>query len=145
MSLTSSSALMSPPINRMVRSSSQQVTAIWSNEFQLAQRRAAWNTIIESTLLNWLRDPNQLQDDGFDAPSPMIIRLSLDFAEECRDFNWPAPTGIVADPNGGIVFELNEGELSEVFHVWEDGSIEYMEFHGAQLVVRSLVEEAADK
>ncbi len=51
-----------------------------------------------------------------------------------RDFQ--LPDSIVPDPNGGIVFERREGKVSEVLHVWDDGSAEYMRFRGTQLVER---------
>lgn len=89
--------------------------------------------------MGWLRDPSQLDDDGIDPPSGTIIRLSMDWAENYRDKGLPAPDRVAPDPNGGIVFERREGNVSEVVHVWEDGTIEYMRFEGTHLVERSPV------
>ncbi len=100
------------------------------------ERREAWNRLIEEKLLEWLRDPRQLEDDGIDAPTATIVRLSLDLAERFREKGFPAPDRIVPDPNGGIVFERHEGDVSEVLHVWDDGSVEYMRFRATQLVER---------
>lgn len=99
-------------------------------------RRDAWQRLIDGKLLAWLRDPGQLEDDGIDAPTATIVRLSLDWAEQWRDEGLPAPNSIVPDPNGGIVFERREGNVSEALHVWDDGSAEYMRFRGTQLVER---------
>ena len=99
-------------------------------------RREAWQRLIDAKLLQWLRDPSQLEDDGTDAPTPTIVRLSLDLAERFREEGLPAPDSIVPDPNGGIVFERREGDVSEVLHVWDDGLAEYMRFHGTQLAER---------
>ena len=99
-------------------------------------RRKTWQRLIDRQLLEWLRDPSQIEDEGLDAPSATIIRLSLDLAESFRDRGLPAPASIVPDPNGGIVFERREGDVSEVFHVWDDGSVEYLRFHETQLVER---------
>lgn len=98
--------------------------------------RDSWQKLIDHKLLDWLRDPSQLEDDGIDAPSETIIRLSLDLAEDCRDQGLPVPDSIVPDPNGGVVFERREGNESEVLHVWDDKTVEYMRFHGTRLVER---------
>jgi hypothetical protein len=90
----------------------------------------------------WLRDPSQLQDEGIEPPSGTVIRLSMDLAENYRDRGLPAPDSVVPDPNGGIVFERREGDVSEVFHVWDDGTVEYMLFEGARLVERNPVDAA---
>lgn len=99
-------------------------------------RREAWQRLIDQGLLEWLRDPSQLEDDGIDVPTATIVRLSLDLAERFREEGFPSPDRIVPDPNGGIVFERREGNVSEVLHVWDDGSVEYMRFHGTQLSER---------
>ncbi len=99
-------------------------------------RREAWQRLIDRKLLEWLHDPNQLEDEGIDAPTATIIRLSLDLAERFREEALPAPDSIVPDPNGGVVFERREDEVSEVLHIWDDGSVEYMRFRGTQLVER---------
>jgi len=101
-----------------------------------AVRREAWQRLIDERLLEWLSRPTQLDEDGFDAPTATIIRLSLDLAERFCEEGFPPPDSIVPDPNGGIAFERREGHVSEVLHVWDDGSVEYMRFHGTQLVER---------
>ncbi|MEZ6086446.1 MAG: hypothetical protein R3C05_00105 [Pirellulaceae bacterium] len=83
-----------------------------------------------------MSDPARLEDEGFDSPTASILRLSLDLAEKYRDAGLSAPNSVVPDPNGGIVFERQEGSTSEVLHVWDDGSVEYMRFLGTQLVER---------
>jgi hypothetical protein len=60
-------------------------------------------------------------------------------AEKFRDEGLPVPDRIVPDPNGGIVFERREGDVSEVIHVWDNGSVEYIRFHGTQLAERQPV------
>lgn len=99
-------------------------------------QREAWQDLIDRNLLTWLRNPSDIEDDGFDAPSPTILRLSLDLAERFREEGLPAPDSIVPDPNGGIVFQRREGNVSEMLHVWDDGSVEYMCFHGTTLAER---------
>jgi hypothetical protein len=103
---------------------------------QEMKTQAAWQRVIDQTLMDWLRDPGQLQDEGVVPPAGTIIRLSMDMAESFRDEGRPAPDSVVVDPNGGIVFERREGNVSEVLHVWEDRTVEYMRFEGARLVER---------
>ncbi|MEX0820146.1 MAG: hypothetical protein WD070_11160 [Pirellulaceae bacterium] len=99
-------------------------------------RREAWQRLIDEKLLEWVREPGQLKDNGIDAPTATIVRLSLYWASQFCEAGFPAPDSIVPDPNGGIVFERREGDVSEVLHVWDDGSAEYMRFHGTQLAER---------
>jgi hypothetical protein len=89
-------------------------------------------------LMDWLCDPSQFCDEGIDVPSGMIIRRSIALAENFRDMGLPPPDSVVPDPNGGIVFERREGQISEVFHIWDDGTVEYMRFDGSRLVERSM-------
>ena len=103
---------------------------------QKSQFRDGWQSVINNTLENWLRDPSQLSDDGVDAPTGGTIRQALDVAEQLRDWEIAPPDSVVLDPNGGIVFETRAGQNSEVVHIWADGTVEYMEFDGAKLVWR---------
>lgn len=101
--------------------------------------RAAWQKLIEKHLLNWLHDPTQLEDEGVEVPQRTIIRLSIDVAEKFRDEGLPPPDSVVPDPNGGIVFERRDNDLTEVIHIWDDGSVEYQQFRGCQLVQRQQI------
>jgi hypothetical protein len=98
--------------------------------------RRAWQRLIDQTLMDWLRDPGQLEDEGIEPPSRTTIRVSMDLAEAYRDEGRPAPDSVACDPNGGIVFERRQGDVSEVLHVWDDGSVEYICFQGTRLVER---------
>lgn len=116
------------------------VTPVTLGELHDGAARKAWQHVIDETLSEWLRDPSQLDDDGIDPPSGTIIRLAMDWAENFRDKGFPAPDSVAPDPNGGIVFERREGNVSEVVHVWDDWAVEYMRFEGTHLVERSPVE-----
>jgi hypothetical protein len=96
-----------------------------------------WQQVIEGDLTAWLRNSKQFEDDGVDPPSGTIVRLAMDIAESFRNQGWPGPDIVVADPNGGIVFERKSGDISEVVHIWDDGSAEYMQFDGTRMVQRA--------
>lgn len=95
-----------------------------------------WQSWIDGTLREWLRDPSQIADDGVEPPTDTIIRLALDLAEQFRDGGYPPPNRIVPDPNGGIVFERSVRGTSASYHIWDDGKVEYLEFLGTRLVSR---------
>lgn len=103
------------------------------------RRREAWQRLIDAKLAVWLRDPNKVEDEGIDAPTATIVTVSLNLAERFMAAGFPPPDGIVPDPNGGIVFERREDHVSEVLHVWDDGSVEYMRYHGTRLAERQLL------
>ncbi len=101
--------------------------------------REAWDQVIDHKLIAWGSDPSQLEDEGIDPPTREIIYQAIRLAQEYRDAKCPAPDSIVPDPNGGIVFERREKDVSEVLHIWEDGTTEYLFFRGTRLVERRIL------
>lgn len=99
----------------------------------------AWRSLLQSTLIHWIENPNDLEDEGLDAPSPQILEKALRVAERMRNEGFPQPTEIVRDPNGGIVFERNLPDESLVVHLWDDGAIERMRFQGSSLIERESI------
>ncbi len=100
------------------------------------ESREKWQELIDRKLIEWGRDPSQFDDEGVEPPSREIIRLAIALAEQFRDDGLTPPDSVVPDANGGIVFERRENDVSEVFHVWDDGTVEYQRFHGTRLVER---------
>ena len=98
--------------------------------------RASWQNLIDHKLIEWGRDPGQFDDEGVEAPTRETIRLAIVWAQALRDAGFAPPDNVVPDPNGGIVFERREKEVSEVFHIWDDGSVDYCYFRGTRLVER---------
>lgn len=97
--------------------------------------REQWRSAILQ-LLEWLREPSQLEDDGIEAPTGTIIRLALDVAEKHMRLGYVGPDSIAPDPNGGVVFSRTEHGVSELIYVWDDGKIEYMQLKGSELLQR---------
>ena len=95
-----------------------------------------WQHLIDQHLTRWEATSLAFDDEGIEPPSWEIIRLAIHLAERCRDLGWAAPDCVVPDPNGGIVFERRENGLSEVLHVWDDGTVERQLFRGTRLVER---------
>lgn len=98
--------------------------------------RERWQRLIDHKLIEWGRDTSQIDDEDVEPPSAEIIGLAITLAEQLKTQGITPPDSIVFDPNGGIVFERQEGDVSEVFHVWDDGEVEYRRFYGTRLVER---------
>lgn len=101
-----------------------------------AAHRTAWQQAIERTLAEWGRDPSQLDEEGTVTPSRETIQLAIDLAALMSKAVLPAPTRIVPDAEGGIVFERQEKGVFESIRISADGSIEHRVFENCRLVFR---------
>ncbi|MBI3465711.1 MAG: hypothetical protein HY000_22055 [Planctomycetes bacterium] len=101
-----------------------------------ADRRAenaasdAWQRIIDSTLMGWASNPSQLEDEGVEPPSAETVRLAIRLAQSLQRAGLSPPDSVVPDPNGGILFERRG---AEVYQIWDDATVEFQRFEGAQL------------
>jgi len=127
--------IISAPLVRAVPTGSDDQSPV--SRTRAREYEEGWQRVITDTLENWLRNPGQLADIGIEPPAGRIIRLALDVAETYKNSRLiAAPERIVPDPNGGIVFETQDGQVLEVVHIWDDGAVEYMKFDGARLIRR---------
>jgi|GEM_PF-1181091 len=134
-------AFVCPPISEAVRTVDDQATPLTFrvNPQELEQHRRVWQTVIDQKLIEWGRDPSQLADEWVDPPSNEIITLAIALATQMMIDGLPPPTNVVPDPNGGIVFERCQGDVLEVFRIWDDGVFEYQCFMGTRLVERRVL------
>lgn len=139
MATTKPGPFISPSINDAVQTNIEAKSPAMRDVEREREYRERWQELIDHKLIEWGRDPSQFDDEGVEPPSREIIRLAIALAEWFKAQGLPAPDSVVPDPNGGIVFERREGGVSEVFHVWDDGTIEYQRFHGTRLVERCAV------
>jgi hypothetical protein len=95
-----------------------------------------WHALIDYKLVDWAFEPGQFDEEGIEPPTRQVIVKAIELAKRLQDMGLAPPDFVVPDPNGGIVFERRENGVSEVFHVWEDGTVEYQRFQGAHLVER---------
>lgn len=136
MQATESYSSISRPVPDAVNTrSDMESSAKRSNNLGEAMR-ARWQAIIDRQLIEWGRDPSQFDDEGVEPPARETIQLAINLAQALSDARIPPPDSVILDPNGGIVFERREHDVSEVFHVWDDGAVEYQRFRGTQLVER---------
>jgi hypothetical protein len=123
------------PITKQWSVVSKELLDARDDEWRRAAREG-WQEIIDRKLIEWGRDPARLEDEGVEPPTKETLQRAIHLAEAFRDEGLPNPNSVVADPNGGIVFERRERNMSEVFHLWDDGSMEYQRFEGTRLVER---------
>ncbi len=92
-----------------------------------------WRRTINEPLIDWGRDPSQLEDEGIDPPSRAIVTLALQFAMFLRDQNVAPPDRAIPNGDGGIVFKRTMGDILEIIEVAKDASIEIVAFHGSEI------------
>lgn len=88
------------------------------------ERREAWRRVIDHKLIEWGRDPSQLEDDDLIPPTRTAIRAACEAASQLRADGRAAPNRVVPDGDGGIVFERWCGPLSESIEFLRDGEME---------------------
>lgn len=103
---------------------------------QVALFRQAWQQLIDRLCFDWGLNPQQFDDDGVEPPSRETIVRAIRVAQQQEKQGHPPPDSVVPDPNGGIVFERRELDITEVLHIWSDGGAEYQQFQGTRLVER---------
>lgn len=100
------------------------------------QRAQEWQKLIEYRLIEWRCNPSQLDEEGTVTPSRETIQLAIDLATLMSKAVLPAPTRIVPDAEGGIVFERQEKGVFESIRISADGSMEHRVFENCRLVFR---------
>lgn len=105
---------------------------------QFEREREGWQRIIYDYLVEWGRNPSQLEDEGIVAPSVEIIGRASEVAMELRDAltPCPAPLRVVADGEGGIAFEFRLGTLFASLNIGADGLVELVTFDNCRLKSR---------
>lgn len=99
-----------------------------------------WRRTINEPLIDWGRDPSQLEDEGIDPPSREIVTLALQFAMFLRDQNVAPPDRVIPNGDGGIVFKRKMGDILEIIEVAKDASIEIIVFHGSEITTRQKIQ-----
>ena len=75
-------------------------------------------------------------DEGVDPLSDKTIQLAIKLFQWLQDAGFSLPDSVVPDSSGGIVFERQEKDISETFHIWDDDIIDYCLFQGARIIER---------
>ena len=131
---TKASPLISSPLREAVSTSVVTDEPITRHYGRQSRARERWEALIDYQLIEWGRNPSQLEDEDIQAPSKMTIHLATLLAGALSKFDFPAPTRIVPDAHGGIVFERRDGNAFESIRLSADGSVEYCFFENSRLV-----------
>ena len=104
---------------------------------------AAWREIIDNRLSAWARDPQQLADEGIEAPGVPMLQLAMDVARALYDQRVEAPDRVIPNGDGGMVFRWRSGDFTWSLELDADGSMETSLMEHNKLVCRhSLHSEA---
>jgi hypothetical protein len=100
----------------------------------------AWQTVIDTQLLEWANDPQSLEDDGLEAPSREVIHLACRLCHEAMQANMRPPDRVVPDGDGGVSMEWRFGhEQSTVtWDILRDCTVEKVVFSNGQVTVQTL-------
>lgn len=100
--------------------------------------REAWRRLIDHKLIEWGRNPDQFTDEGLEPLSPWAIQFAILMAENLCAGRAAAPTSVVPDAHGGIVFERRDNDAFEAFRFSADGTLEFCVFEHGRLVRREI-------
>ena len=119
-----------------ITGSIQQVVPTRAAAHETESRQQQWQRIIDNKFIEWAVHPEQFDDDDGAPPSRETIHLAATLAKQLINEDVEAPTRVVVDANGGIVFEIHEGDIYEAITVAPDLSIEYRAFVSGRLIKR---------
>lgn len=106
---------------------------------QRERNRTGWQQIIDGKLIEWGRDPSQLDDEDVTPPSGTAISNACGLATCGMDNDVSPPHRVVPNGDGGIVFERWDGPTFATIEIFEDGSIELCHFDDGKLVSRKRI------
>ena len=105
-----------------------------SDPLQICRR--AWNDIIDHYLIEWGRNPQALEDEDFDPPTPEVIARACDAAKQFGDEGMAAPLRVLPDGEGGLTFERSDGSFFESISIRPNCPAELLTFENCELAGR---------
>lgn len=104
------------------------------------EQRDLWNNLIDHTLIEWGHNSDLFVEDGLLPPTRVAIKKACNVAATMREREWPLPTGVIPDGEGGVVFEnLNEPSYQRL-EIEKDGLMYLVAFRDCTFLSRDLVE-----
>jgi hypothetical protein len=136
-----------PPVRKAVKTRVDTESPAALHAQREERYREAWQNVIDNKLIEWGSDPSQLDEEGTKTPSLETIQLAIQLAKALSRQGCAAPTRIVPDVRGAIVFEIQGKDIFESVHVQPDGNLEHRLFENHRLVHREpwVIETADNK
>jgi hypothetical protein len=126
----SASAFISDPLPQAVATHAATESPVTRDS------RQQWQRLINYRLIEWRYNPSLLDEEGTVTPSKDTIQFAIDLATQMSETGMAAPTRIVPDVNGGIVFERKGKDHFESLRISAHGSVEHRVFENCRLVYR---------
>ena len=98
-----------------------------------------WSRIVDEKLIKWAADDHFLDDDGFEPPTSDSIARSAQLVKYMRERDFPLPTGVIPNGEGGIVFENRCDPAYQRLEIDETGRIELLMFENCELRNRAVI------
>ncbi|MEX0643609.1 MAG: hypothetical protein WD468_12975 [Pirellulales bacterium] len=126
-------------LSEYIRTSAGRDASMVDIDEELARRnKEDWDRWI-GILIGWGRDPALLTDDDLVPPLGSTISRACKLASKFQRQDFPPPTRVVADPNGVIAFEKDQGNELISVRVQPDDTYLILCFRGNQLVYSELI------
>jgi hypothetical protein len=101
---------------------------------------AEWDAIVDHKLIEWGNDQSAFQDEGLIGPTNQAIQKAHALVSFMRSNDWPLPTGVVPDGEGGIVFENRHEPTYQRIEIEPTGKMCLVTFRNCHLVSRDPVD-----
>ncbi|MBI3834564.1 MAG: hypothetical protein HY287_09585 [Planctomycetes bacterium] len=98
-----------------------------------------WQEVIDRKLVDWGRNPQQLEYEELIPPTRFAIQSAAAIAMLCRDHALAPPMRVVPDGDGGIILERWKGSLSTSIEVARDGTVEVVVVEDCRVVSRQVL------
>ncbi len=102
-----------------------------SDKEKLSER---WNAIVDQPLIEWGQNPSCDDEDGLVMPSGKSIAEACKLVKHMRDQDWPLPTDVIADGEGGIVFENKNDPIYQCVEIDALGQMILFTFKNCKLI-----------
>jgi hypothetical protein len=96
---------------------------------------AAWDRL-ELQLADWEQHPDELEDEGIEAPNQKSVALLREVCLALQRMGVEPPLRLVPNCEGGAVFEWRTSPFLWSVEVEQDGSLELCVFRTGRLVTR---------